>query len=263
MTENAAVNAISLNLPRFTISNPRAWFYAAEANFHIKGVKDTSTKASYVIAALPEEALNELWTWLEQQSSRPKYEDLKTELIRLFSPAITERGKAILEMPSIGLGDRNPRQLGQYLDRLALLPDGKEVDLYKEVFLQSMPGVVRGQVKDDNLSRQELYEECHRIFLATRAKAAPSQQLIAPCHHSESPTTAVSAGDCSVDAAQSQPLREFRNKTQWVKPRRSNFLNKTHQPEVMKLNSQGVCSFHERYGKNSRSCMAGCTFSKN
>jgi hypothetical protein len=253
------INATSLHLPRFTISNPRSWFYVAEANFQTKGIKDTFTKASFVIAALPEEAINELWTWLETENSKPKYEALKEELIRLFSPSAPERGKAILELPSIGLGDRNPRQLGQYLDRLALLPDGEQIDLYKEVFLQTMPAAVRCQVRHTSGSRRELYEECQRIFVATRAKSAScTQHVVAASQRSEFECSPIKTADSTggVDAAQP---RHYREKKQWVTTRKM----ESRQPEMMKLNTRGICSFHERFGRNARSCMDGCKFSKN
>ena len=148
MTEQ--INAVATRLPDFSPTEPLTWFRRAETRFWLRGVKQQTTRADYVLEALPEAVIRSIGPWLDQQPDEIPYDDLKKHLLKEFSPTTSERARRLLLMPSQPMGDRKPSQLWDEICTLSRLPDvddkslqHKEVDLKKEIWLQSLPRCVR------------------------------------------------------------------------------------------------------------------------
>ena len=148
MTEQ--INAVASRLPDFAPTELLTWFRRAETRFRLRGIKQQTARADYVLEALPEAVIRSIGPWLDQQPDEIPYDDLKKHLLKEFSPTTSERARRILLMPSQPMGDRKPSQLWDEICTLSRLPDvddntlkHKEVDLKKEIWLQSLPSCVR------------------------------------------------------------------------------------------------------------------------
>ena len=52
-TEDVPVSAVGVKIPPFWEEDPEAWFGQAEAQFHLRKVKDSTTKFYHIISMLP------------------------------------------------------------------------------------------------------------------------------------------------------------------------------------------------------------------
>ena len=142
-------NAVATRLPEFSQHEPLIWFRRAETRFRLRGIKQATTRADYVLEALAETIFMRIGPWLDQQPDEIPYDDLKKHLLKEFSPTTSERARRLLLMPSQPIGDRKPSQLWDEICMLSRLPEtdedskNKEVDPKKEIWLQTLPSCVR------------------------------------------------------------------------------------------------------------------------
>ena len=137
--DSTQINVVAARLPDFSSQEALTWFRRVETKFRIRGITQPTTKADYVLEALPEEIFRRIGPWLDQQSDEIPYQDLKKHLLKEFSPTTSERARRLLRMPSQPIGDRKPSQLWNEICTLSRLPEvdevtkqHKEVDLKKE-----------------------------------------------------------------------------------------------------------------------------------
>ena len=79
----AAAATPVLHLPAFTATDVAPWFQRVEALFRLQNVKSSSTKADYIIGALPAEVFSRVSRWLASKGSNTIiYSELKTTIIR-------------------------------------------------------------------------------------------------------------------------------------------------------------------------------------
>ena len=113
-----------------------------EAQFTLRDITVDSTKYSYLIAGLPEDAATRALDYIESMTnsaSSEKYKGLKARLLGTFTPSDYERAGMLINGPD--LGDDKPSAL---MDRmLALLGDHEPCLLFKHLFLQRLPAEVR------------------------------------------------------------------------------------------------------------------------
>ena len=100
-------NAVATRLPEFSQHEPFTWFRRAETRFRLRGIKQATTRADYVLEALPETIFRRIGPWLDQQPDEIPYDDLKKHLLKEFSPTTSERARRLLLMPSQAIGDRD------------------------------------------------------------------------------------------------------------------------------------------------------------
>ena len=143
-------NAVATRLPEFSQHEPLTWFRRAETRFRLRDIKQATTRADYVLEALPETIFRRIGPWLDQQPDEIPYDDLKKHLLKEFSPTTSERARRLLLMPSQPIGGRKPSQLWDEICMLSRLPEtdedskNKEVDLKKEIWLQTLSNPYRG-----------------------------------------------------------------------------------------------------------------------
>ena len=100
-------NAVATRLPVFSQHEPLTWFRRAETRFRLRGIKQATTRADYVLEALPETIFR-----LDQQPDEIPYDDLKKHLLKEFFPTTSERARRLLLMPSQPIGDRTISTMG-------------------------------------------------------------------------------------------------------------------------------------------------------
>ena len=66
------INAVSTRLPDFAQNEPLTWFRKAETRFRIRGIVQPTTRADYVLEALPETIFARIGPWLNQQPDEIK-----------------------------------------------------------------------------------------------------------------------------------------------------------------------------------------------
>ena len=129
--------------------------------------------------------------WLDQQSDEIPYQDLKKHLLKEFSPTTSERARRLLRMPSQPIGDRKPSQLRNDICTLSRLPEvdevtkqHKDVDLKKEIWLQSLPSSVRVLLHNtDDKSMDELSTLADDITTSQNAVRSPTVSTAAVRQH--------------------------------------------------------------------------------
>jgi hypothetical protein len=232
------VFAVSVKLPPFDTDNLFAWFGMCEAQFKIRPITSSTTKASYILANISVEAYRILTPWLLDQGGNPTYEELKQELLLTFDQGQADRAQKILQFASIGMGDLNPRQLANEIERLRSLPDGSQIDICIEIFLQALPAGVRKLLGDiDSLSLKEVSERAFKAWKQFKADRQFSQSVSSVNSNLHEEVMAVS---------------NFRN--------RNPVRNRDHVVSPSSPASDSWCFYHRKFGDNARSCVPPCSY---
>ena len=135
-----------------------------------------TTKADYVIQALPEEVFSAITPWLDDQPETLSYDLLKQYLLTEYSSAATDRAQRILRLASQPIGDQTAKQSWNEIVSLSRLNEtdpstGKlrEIDLRREVFLQRLPETIRASLPQAyDVSMDELMKHRHKFKLRKR-----------------------------------------------------------------------------------------------
>ena len=176
------INAVSTRLPDFAQNEPLTLFRRAETRFRIRGIVQPTTRADYVLEALPEAIFERIGPWLDQQPDEIPYDDLKKHLLKEFSSTTSERARRLLSLPSQPMDDRKLSHLWDKICTLSRLPEvdavskqHKEVDLKKEIWLQSLPSSVRVLLRNtDDKSMDELSSLADDITISQKAAWFPT-----------------------------------------------------------------------------------------
>ena len=236
------INAVTTRLPDFSQNEPLTWFRRAETRFRLRGITQPTTKADYVLEALPEAVFRRIGPWLDKQPDEIPYDDLKTYLLKEFLPTASERARRMLLMPSQSMGDRKPSQLWDEICTLSRLPEvdavskqNKEVDLKKEIWLQSLPNSIRVLLHNtDDKTMDELSALADDITTSQNAT-----------RRHEVTTSAVPLPPAAIDDVQIV---------------RQNLKHKEHVHACLLPN--GLCSYHKRFGHAARNCIHGCNWTQ-
>ena len=169
-------------------------------------------------------------------------DDLKTYLLKEFSPTASERARRMLLMPSQPMGDRKPSQLWDEICTLSRLPEvdavskqNKEVDLKKEIWLQSLPNSIRVLLHNtDDKTMDELSALADDITISQNAT-----------RRHEVTTSAVPLPQAAIDDVQIV---------------RQNLKHKEKFHACLLPN--GLCSYHKRFGHAARNCIQGCNWTQ-
>lgn len=144
----AETNAVALKLPTFWETQPTVWFLQAEAQFHIRKIKDDTTKYYYVVSALDQHTSSRILDVLQNPPTANKYASLKTRLLTTFSISRRDRASRLLHLEE--LGDRRPSELMD--EMLFLLNDHEFCMLAEQIFLERLPDNIRLQLVNDNFT---------------------------------------------------------------------------------------------------------------
>ena len=234
------INAVATRLPDFAQNEPLTWFRRAETRFRIRDIVQPTTRADYVLEALPEAIFARIGPWLDQQPDEIPYDDLKKHLLKEFSPTTSERAGRLLSLPSQPMGDRKPSHLWDEICTLSRLPEvdavskqHKEVDLKKEIWLQSLPSSVRVQLRntdDKSITCRRHHNVTEDSFcLLTVSTAVEHQQHL----------------ETNIDDV--MPVRQVGTHTEG------------HVRAPTK--SGRLCYYHRRFGSDARYCTKGCKWS--
>ena len=274
-------NAVATRLPEFSQHEPLTWFRRAETRFRLRSIKQATVKADYVLEALPETIFRRIGPWLDQQPDEIPYDDLKKHLLKEFPPTTSERARRLLLMPSQPIGDRKPSQLWDEICMLSHLPEtdedskNKEVDLKKEIWLQTLPSCVRVLLHNtDEKSTDDLSTLADEIMISQNAACHDTSRHLTPgvTHVQRTPDVMHVPRTPDVTPARRTPdfmpvrrtpdampaLRPAETNTDDVAPvQRANWYANHNQFHAT-LESNGLCSYHNKFGNRARKCISEC-----
>lgn len=165
ITMKEEVAAVTVKLPTFWSSNPRAWFVQADAQFAIRNIKEDQTKYYYVIAALDQDTAVRCVEFLERPPVSDVYRQLRDFLIRRFELSEEERGDRLLDIGD--LGDRRPSELMDSI--LQLNGSAPQHFLLRRIFLRALPPALRNALATSTTEDlRDLAREADRALASTK-----------------------------------------------------------------------------------------------
>ena len=234
--EQPAIHAVTVKLPPFSTQEPISWFRRAEVQFRLRNVSNEQTKADYVLEAVPDTVFPQVSAWLDDQPDKMEYGTLKNYLQDEFTLSPSTRAQRLLQFPSQPLGDRTAHQAWNEMQALARLPDidqvtkkHKQVDLMRELWLQTLPSHVRAALPNaENTDMKELVRQADLLIDAANASHRP--------------------------AAISRVSKEAPADATTARRRR---------PQEQHSSPTEVCFYHAKFGAAARKCLPGCQWTKN
>lgn len=238
------IYAVSVKLSPFSTQAPTScsiWFRRAEIQFRLRRISDPYTKADYVLEAMPEDIFTQISSWLDDFQVGIKYDDLKSYLLREFTLTHSARAQKLLAFSKQPLGDRSTHTVWNEMQALARLPtidpvtgQHRQVDLMRELWLQTLPSAVRAALPDAaDLPMSVLIETADKLIDATKASLSPSH------------IGAVADFDHELHAVFKQ--QHYQNRKRFD----------------AKILPSGLCIYHSKFGPRARNCVPGCQWSKN
>ena len=151
-------------LPPFWKDDPESWFISIDAQFHLKGIREDSTKFYYAIAKLDPEVVKEVRDIAKAAPETDSYQQLKKRLCKSFQLSQEDRADRILD--STSLGDRKPSQLMR--DLIHWRADNTDESfLLRRIFMRCLPQEIRSVISCSNKKKLiELAEEADKAWSA-------------------------------------------------------------------------------------------------
>ena len=248
---SATASHISVKLNTFSTSEPRAWFRRTEGRFRIANISVSTTKADYVMQALPDDVFHAITPWLDDQPDSLTYEDLKQQLLFRYSKSVTDRAQQILRLAHQPLGDQSARQAWDEIVSLSRLNEIdpatgklKEIDLRREIFLQRLPDTIRAALPEaEDASIIDLVEKADKLLVAGRASRCRRHQPIHEVQNEEMNIAAAYPGRLPRQASRQQRGQQ-----------------PPHDVKLSSLTSSGLCGYHHKFQHNARKCAPGCVW---
>ena len=270
-TEPTTVVA-NFRLPAFSTVDTAIWFRRAEVQFRIKKVKDSSTQADHVLAALPDAIFPQIAAWLDAHGTNAvKYEDLKAYLLKKFSLTPEQRVKSILSIAQQPLGDQRPSDALSELRSLARLPPDatgtpKSIDMLLALWLNRLPEKVRACITDFSsfIDDAAIASAADKFLDAQNAASKSSIAALA----ASPPAVDHSTSDEDIQAAASLPRQQKPVHLQSSKfPPKSSPSTYPAKPSYQSSSSfkppasNKFCYYHSRFRENAQKCQPPCAWS--
>ncbi len=235
----AEVNAVSLKLPIFWPDDVALWFAHIEAQFAIRNITAEDTRYYYVVSALDRETARRLRSTLAAPPSQGKYTNIKAQLTKTFTMSKRQRALRMIEMQD--LGDKKP---SEFMDELLALMDNHEhCLLFEIIFLRALPPSVRMLLEEADFTdprevaiRADALYATHCTPITSKAVnmvATPNQEEKAP------------------NEKNLATVKFSKRKAGRTRPTSPRF-------DVTKLENNGLCFYHSRFGAKANKCISGC-----
>ena len=171
LAQTAVVAPVSIKLPVFWPTEPRAWFVQTDAQFTVKKITSDSTKYAHLVAALDKETTVRILDWLEAPpvAAGTRYDALTAILMGTLSLTRRERAQKLNDLGQ--LGDELP---SKRYDRMRAIRGTESAELlWEELFLRQLPDDVQRQLANENMSDMKAFaKKADGIILATKRSAS-------------------------------------------------------------------------------------------
>ena len=167
LAQTAVIAPVSIKLPVFWPTEPRAWFVQTDAQFTVKKITSDSTKYAHLVAALDKETTVRILDWLEAPpvAAGNRYDALKALLMGTLSLTRRERAQKLHDLGQ--LGDELP---SKRYDRMRAIRGTESAELlWEELFLRQLPDDVQRQLANENMTDMKAFaKKADGIILATK-----------------------------------------------------------------------------------------------
>ncbi|XP_036347607.1 uncharacterized protein LOC118756985 [Rhagoletis pomonella] len=239
---------------QFNPDKPSLWFAQIEAQFTILGVSKEIDKFYHAISVIDARYAAEVEDIIVQPPGAKPYLTLKAALITRFSKSKEAKLQQLLEGEAIG--DRTP---SQFLRHLKSLVTGVGEDVIKAKWLSALPKDTRAMLAlQSTASLDELGASADKLheILQNRQTAAVTlssgstdltTQILNLTKQVGALTTTFNNRQSRLGGRQQKPSRH---------------MSRSHS-RIRKLNSNGICYYHAKFGKDAKRSTEGCNFSGN
>lgn len=237
----ATNNAVQLKIAPFWKKDPELWFVQLEKLFAIHKLTLDYTKFNHVVSVLDTDVLSSVRQIVISPPETNKYDTIKNAIIANFTESSTNRLSQLLT--GMELGDQKPSQLLARMRQLAtgVLDDEKTL---KVLWIQKLHPTVRALLLafPENTS---LDAHARQADVSTEAIQVASVNAIeTPSQHKPDAIAELSR-QFEVLATEVRQMREKEKYRKRSPPR---------------ANNNGLCWYHEKYGRQARSCRSPCNF---
>lgn len=246
------------SMPQFYALNVRLWLKQVDAHFDLHGLKSDKNKFNLLHVKLQPEVLTQVADLIENPPTTNMYEALKERLIAAFSDSEQKRLKTLLS--GIELGDRKPSALFNEMRQISgtMLPD----DVLKNVWMSKLPETVRGHVAA-NTTKKSVTDLIELADLVMDVSTSSSVFAVQKPEHSDRMSRLESTVEKLTEAiAHLTSQTRGRNQT-----RKRNSSTSSRKRDASKssarINENGDCYYHAKFGTAARKCRDGCQHSKN
>lgn len=252
------------HIDRFDVVEPQQWFDSFEATLRINRTS-TEDYYDYLLSLLHREARAPISLSMQSppEDESKRYEWLKALLIEGHSKSSRDKLRQLLQGEKIG--DRKPSHFLAHLNDLA--PQNMDRDLLKEIWWKELSSTTRAILSP--IEDQEITK------IAAAADAIHAEMGNAHIHAVRPAATSsdrqILDDICKVLSDLQRSVRELvdqsaRNQERG-RPRDSNRYRPRSQSNSRQLpenhDAQGVCPYHQTYGRRSFRCTPPCTYPKN
>lgn len=250
LPENAApvsVDRISVKVPPFWADDPVLWFAQIENQFDLAGITQDCTKFNHVSSALDQRYATAVRDIIIKPPIIGKYEHLKAELIRRFSPSPEARIKRLFRHEE--LGDRKP---SDFLFHMRMLAESEVTDkVLRSLWLDRLPSRMRdilaSSPPDDLDALAVIADRIHEMS-PIPPRLAMVDNFQPQLEELSQQVEALSSNRGAV-SSQGRPMH-----------RRRDFSSPTPQNIKQGAPATRLCWYHQKYGKQARFCRQPCNF---
>ena len=94
--EHPVAHSVAVQLPTFNRLAPLEWFHLADANFYLRGIKQSDTKYWYVVSKLDPDTLWKLSAFLALTKGDDLYAEIRAILCKTYKPQLEQKLDAFL-----------------------------------------------------------------------------------------------------------------------------------------------------------------------
>lgn len=248
------VARVSVRVPPFWQDDPGLWFAQIDSQFVLAGITQDITKFHTVTGALDQCYAAAVRDIIINPPAEGKYDRLKSELIRRFSPSLEARLEQLLQHEE--MGDRSP---SQFLSHMRVLGGTSVSDnVLRVLWLGRLPQRMHDILAasaPDNLEAlaviaDRIYESATN--LSRVAEVNDSDNLTSCQEQIEKLTRQVAA--LSTERSATTPRTRSANQQQAKSSAVRDAGQSTPEDEM--------CWFHRTFGENARRCRPPCNFPK-
>lgn len=248
------------SIPPFYALNVRLWLKQVDAHFDIHGLKSDKNKFNLLHVKLQPEVLTQVADLIENPPATHMYEALKERLISAFSDSEQKRLKTLLS--GIDLGDRKPSALFNEMRQISgtMLPD----EVLKNVWMSKLPETVRGHVAANTTKKSvtDLIELADLVMdVSTASSSVFAVQKFDP---SSDRMSRLEATVEKLTEAIANLTSQTRGRSHQRKRQSSSSSRKRNESKSSaRINENGHCYYHAKFGTAARKCSDGCQYPKN
>lgn len=270
-TSENKVESVSSNvkLPPFWVKSPSIWFKQVESIFALNNIKAQSTRYFYLVSSLPSEVLEKVEDIISDSSLDKNYDGVKNKILSRLTFSEEERINKLLY--GMEIGDSKPSELYRKIKSIAgdsaVFSDTVIDKLWQNrlpKFVNCSLQLLSNKSTDERLAIADTIFETSKSFQifelskfsgpsASDFPSTPSTSLSVPLNNLEQKCNKLES-----------EISEIKNMLQGFNfnSRRPRSHSRNRQNFRYRSNSRprnnGLCFYHDRYGKFARSCRDPC-----